>query len=416
MGLDIPILLSSIYLFISLNAYGWGILHDKRFVFSLGFITILYLLLNVSIFAKKILLQQKLKMVLVFTLIVVAVFTTTVNFMYLRNREFVASYVNDSALQTEIAGRFLLLKKNPYSESFVKTDLAKWRYEDEVGNKRNPALYQNVIPPFMIVTSAIGFRIFSQVFGWFDIRIITLFAYLFVMLFGIIRFNFKEKLLFFLILVGLNPLFISNIIQGSNDIVVLAFILWSLFFLEKKNFIISGVILGLAIATKQTAWFALPFFLFYSWKQNFKYFLRFIAPLTVVSLVFYLPFIFWNSQAILNSLVVYVNSSVSRFPIHPIEGFGFGGLLLSLGVLNSIYAKFPFALFQLFIGLIIIFILLYSQRKKINVSDVIYSYAILTLIVWFFNRYFLESHIAYIMVLIGVSYVLSMNDAEKAKI
>jgi hypothetical protein len=153
--------------------------------------------------------------------IAVGVFIATSYSIYLRQKTAVTGFISDSALQTEIAGRFLLLGKNPYSESYVNTDLKKWSYSDEAGNTDNPALYHNVIPPFLISLSAVGFRTFSRFFGWFDIRVVFLAAYAALIALGFFKFRLSEHLVLFLVLVCLNPMFLIAFIAGSNDVVII---------------------------------------------------------------------------------------------------------------------------------------------------------------------------------------------------
>lgn len=414
MGLDLPLFLTTVYIYLAMNAWGWGFARDKRYIVALGFIAIIYLISNLLISFKKNSLLLKFKVALILTVIAIVVFGISANLMYLRNKESVVNYINDSGLQAEIAGRFLLLKKNPYVETYENTDLAKWNYVDEASGKKNPALYINVIPPFMISASALGYRVFSQFVGWFDIRIIMLIMYFSVLIMGFIKFGLKESFLLFLILVGLNPLFISNIIQGSNDVVVLAFLLWSLLFLEKKKILLSGIFLGLAVATKQPAWLALPMFLFYVFKNcKRKDFLKFIASFLLISLAFYLPFALWNFDALLNNLVFYASGAGLNIPIHPLEGYGFSALLVPLGIVESIYSKYSFANYQFISALLFITLFIIIYRKKVTISSLIYGYTILVWIVWFFSRYFLEAHIAFLLVLLATSYLWSSSNTNK---
>ncbi len=417
MSIDVPLIAVFVYVFIKSNLFGKGLLQEGRDITFLIFAVLAYPLLDLFLFLTKKAWLKKVKILLLLAFVLFVSLGVSIDIMALRDKIHPANYINDSALQTEIAGRFLLLKKNPYVEPYTQTDLAKWTYYDSAGNTVNPALFTNVTPPLIIVLSSLGFRVFSQMFGWFDIRVFILAAYLSIIYFGLLRFGLKEKLLLFLALVCFNPLFLIETISGANDVIILALLIWCLFFLEKKKFILSGLLLGAAVASKQTAWFAVPFFALYAWQQakrtGFKYFV--IASLAT-ALPFYLPFFLWNSSALINSLVFYVSgASQTDFLIHPIEGYGFGRLLLAWGKLKTIYDQFPFWLYQLGLGGPLMLALLYLQKKKMTAVGLIASYAICLGVIWFFNRYFLEAHLAYLLVLISLAFIWPKKEIKKRK-
>lgn len=418
MTIDIPLVVASLYIFIVSNVYGWGLLHDKKYIAFVVAVGILYLLSHIFTLFKKESLTLIVKLFLLFLFIGITVFVGTYSFMQLRQKNSIVGFVNDSALQTEIAGRYLLLGKNPYVENYVNTDLAKWTYIDDAGHERNPALYSNVTPPFMIALSAVGFRIFSRLPGWFDLRFFILSAYFSLILLGIVRFGFKQNLVLFLIFVCLQPLFLNSMMQGSNDIVVVVFLLWGLYFLGRKQLLLSGILLGLSVTTKQTAWFMVPFYLVFllqhfSKRKTFSFLMPYVGTLAL----FYLPFVFWNFPALVSNLVLYSSSQPLGISlIHPIEGYGFGSLLYSLGIIRSIYAQYPFWIYQLVLGTLFLLFFLWMQiKKRMNLTYVLYCSTALTAVIWFFNRYFLVSHIGYIILMLAASYVWSLKTGRNKR-
>ncbi len=415
MNIDVPLVAAFIYIFVKENIFGWGLLQDYRFIVFAILVVLGYLLADVFLSLTQKAWLRKVKIFLLLFFILFLIFGVSTNIIALRRVTHPATYINDSALQTEIAGRFLLLKINPYVESYTETDLAKWPYRDEASKTLNPALFVNVTPPLMIVGSAVGFRIFSQVAGWFDIRILILTGYLLLLLIGYLKFGLKNRFLLFLTLVCLNPIFLLGAISGSNDVVVLVFLLGSLLLLEKKKYTWSGFLLGAAVACKQSAWFAVPFFLLFVWQQaKRKDFRRFFLAGLAMILLFYLPFLVWNPVALFNNLVFYVTGSSSgEMIIHPIEGYGFGQLLLAWGKLETIYDQFPFGIIQLILGVGLILFLLFLQRKKMAPAGLLASYAASLSVVWFFNRYFLETHVSYLLVLYALSFLWSKNQLKK---
>ncbi len=411
MLLDVPLALSFMYIFFIHNIFGWGWLHEKPFLLFCSTVGLLYLLVDGLPFIRHEKVQLGIKTFLLLLFMLVAVGGTTWNLIGLRNRSLDSNYISDSGLQVELAGKFILEKENPYVKDYDATTLAKWPYADEAGRTVNPALYHNVIPPFLIFVATAGFRVFSRFFGFFDIRLVYLVAYVSLIILGWIKYRLHKQLLLFLILVCMNPLFILNLIKGTNDVVVVALLLWSLFFLEKNNSIFSAILLGIAFATKQTAWFAAPFYFLYSYQLTGKKGIRLFSLISIlVGFAFYAPFLLDNFDRTFRSIIFYPTSHTSGdITTHPIEGFGFGQIIYTLGWVPSIYTNFPFWLFQLLCGGIMIIALFLRQRKHISGSTILSSIAVLTGIVWFFNRYFLESHLAYLLVLLAAASLWQTN-------
>ena len=400
---DVPIVVAFIYLFVTLNFFGWGMLHDQRFIFFSLVISILYILPGIfRRFKEQSIIRFRVAVLAAF--IAVAVFGITYNLMSLRQATSVEGFINDSGLQTEIAGRFLLLGKNPYTESYEQTDLVRAKYIDEAGNTVNPALYHNAYPPFLLLLSAAGYRVFSQLTHWFDIRVLFILFYAGLLLLGYIKFGISQRLLLFLVLVGINPLFISMMMQGSNDIVVLTLLLWSLLFLERKQFVLAGLMLGLSVATKQVAWIALPFYLLYAWQRAGKQqFFRFLISAVGVAMVIFTPFILWNSAALWENLILYVNGSLPNS--YPIHNFGLGMFLVRIGVIPTIYSYYPFWIWQAAIGGLVLALWYRERRKQMDGGDVLVGLSVLLAVTWIFNRFMNFSYLAALSGLVAVATI-----------
>lgn len=397
MTLDAIGILFSVSVFILFNRWGWGILHNEGYIVSLMLLAFGYLAAS-SIRSR---LTHAIRITLAILIACLMVIVSTGSIMQERSRSLAHGFVNDSALQIEIAGRFILLGINPYSHSYKDTDLAKWDYRDDAGNTTNPALFTNVHPPLLLVISALQYKLFARIFGWSDIRVVYLLAYVSLILLAFLKFDFTQRFLQFLVFGLMNPIFVTFLAQGTNDVVVLALILWMFFAAEHKKFILAGGLMGLAIATKQTAWIAAPFFLYWIWKTRpFKQFLYFVVAAVSVSLLLYVPFALRDTTALLNSLVFYVSSA------HPIEGFGVSALLPKWGVVQSIYTKYPFWAMQLMALFAVWILFVRTTNKRRNQQDPILFYvALATGLTWIFSAYFLPSHVGYIMTAFGCAYV-----------
>jgi hypothetical protein len=109
----------------------------------------------------------------------------------------------------------------------------------------------------------------------------------------------------------------------------------------------AAIILGLAIATKQTALIALPVLVAWgfangiTWRSLPRY-----AGLAVLPvLAFLAPFVAWNASAFLRDTVLYNVGSGGE--AYPIQGIGLSSWLLQAGIIHGARDAFPFLLIQL---------------------------------------------------------------------
>ena len=79
-------------------------------------------------------------------------------------------------------------------------------------------------------------------------------------------------------------------------------------------------------------------------------------------------------------------------------------LLNQIGFIKNINDQFPFAVFQLLVGIPLVFFLIKYLRKNLSVKTLILAYTIFLFVFWYFSRYFNNSHIAYISILITMAY------------
>ena len=395
MSLDTPLFALTIYTFITLNFFGWEFLHDKRYIaFVLGLV-VLYVIARSSLI---------IRLLLLLTFIGVTVYWGSIQFMLVRHKTSVAGFINDSGVQVEVAGRYLLLGKNPYTESYEYSDLAQVPFLDDAGGTKNPALFHNAYPPLMLVLSAVGFRIASQFLGFFDIRMVFLVFYTVLLLFGFVKFGLSERLLLFGILVAANPLFLNSMMQGSNDVIILAMLLWGLLFLERKHVFWSGICMGLAIAAKQTAWLIVPFLLFYAWQNRKKGLVKnFLLPMGAVSGFVYVPFIVWDGKALFGNLILYMSGSLPTS--YPINNFGFGTALVAMGIVKTIYDYYPFWIWQGGFGFLYLVLFWRAHFRRIRVVHILTGYTTLLCIIWFFNRFMNFSYLAFILVMLAIAYL-----------
>lgn len=296
--------------------------------------------------------------------------------------------VHDIILQQEAAMRYFLEGKNPYKETYFGTPLEEFHYA-EIGNPDaiNPALYHFVMPPWYLLFPFPIYAISIPLLGYFDGRMALLVAMAGLLI--VLGRWFKDKSLATLavILTALSPATVDYFIEGRSDVFALFWFVWSLYLLEKKKFFWSSIIFALAVASKQTIWFAVPFY-FLSTKRKY-FFASVLAATAIVA-----PFLVWDAQAFINSTVRYLQGTTSYG--YPVSGYGLGMVLYELGFIKNLHAYYPFILWQIIFALPVAIFAIRWFLKKPTSSRLLLGYAFTLLVFWYMSRYFNNSHLGYL--------------------
>lgn len=314
--------------------------------------------------------------------------------------------VHDIILQVEAGMQYLLHGKNPYAESYFGTPLEEWEYR-EMGNKAiNPALYHFVMSPFYLLFH-LPFYFISMIYPhYFDARIVLIFLLGMTIYLIIKLLEPGENRLLFITLLTLNPANLNYFIEGRSDFFVFAFLFLSWFLLTKKRYALSGVALALAVGSKQSAWIMIPFFLVYIFlekRSKITPVFKTLMPGFLTALVIFLPFLFWNFKAFIDSTILYLTGGTAHS--YPISGYGFGMLLYQLGVIKDLHANYPFFIWQVLFSLPILVILVLWQKRENTIKKMIISYGITLFVFWYFSRFFNNNHLAYLSMIFICAYI-----------
>src|SRR5207253_3970403 len=136
-------------------------------------------------------------------------------------------------------------------------------------------------------------------------------------------------------------------VLGDNDLPMLALLLGATLAIGTRRFLLAGVLIGLAIATKQTSLVAVPILAAYAVGQQIGWrpFLR-AAGLALVAVCLLLaPFLLWNARAFIADTVLF--NFASGAEAYPIQGLGLSSILLQAGVIHGARDAFPFLVIQL---------------------------------------------------------------------
>jgi hypothetical protein len=335
-----------------------------------------------------------LKLGLAMLTIFLAVVLPTISWMLIRQATVPWGHVDDGAIQTEESIKLLLEGKNPYTEDYLDTPLAEWGRPIE-GMKESPTLYHNAYLPFIFLFSTPFYMAVRQLTGWYDQRLVYLLLLL-CTLWPLMQHSAKpSNKLGLLIVFGLNFLSAPYLIRGGNDSFVWFWLITSTYLLQKGKITLSALSLGLACASKQTAWLFVPFFLAYLWIEapsgSRWVILRKAYPLVVVPLLTIIPFIIWDASGFVEDTYSYLSGQAAAS--FPIRGFGFGGLLMALGFMRDRTAYFPFIVFQAAFCIPLLVFLLRRQLSDNTVKRCWLGYGLLFLTFAFFSRFINDSYL-----------------------
>jgi len=332
-------------------------------------------------------------------------------------------YVHDSVVLTEAATKFLSEGRNFYQENYYDTPYAIYKgifYDVNGPRHDNPAMTQYPYLPFIPVFSLPLYHLFSNLFGFFDERFVHLLLFLILLPILWQLPKKKENKILFFYTFCFNPFFLIFFVAGYNDIFVFFWLILCLYFLRRKIFLPSAVALALACAAKQSAWLILPFYFFYiyyhqdnsqSVSQKFFGVIKKIWPFLVVFLIIFAPFALWG----LNDLIddIYRKEAGTASLSYPISGLGLSFILLKLKLVKTAWDYFPFWIFQIFLGLPGLLILIKVQKRINTVWYIFFAYGLFLFVFWYFSRYFHDSHFGFLtMILISAFFLFDQASRD----
>lgn len=303
---------------------------------------------------------------------------------------------HDIILQQEAAIRYLTQKKNPYKETYFGTPVEMFRYE-EIGNPKatNPALYHFVMPPGYLLLPLPFYWLANRLFGYFDGRMVL--VMLMIGSLVVLSRWFKKKDIgeVAMILTALSPAAVDYFIEGRSDLFALAFLIGALYFFKKPTVYVATLFFSLAMLSKQTMWFAMPLYLaqlYTFYRKDWKQIMLHVLFMAIIGSIFVGPFLVWNAQAFLDSVIFYLSSGGATG--YPVSGYGLSMILYSLKVIKGLHDYYPFLLWQGVFGLPTIVVSIWFFLKKPSHSRFLLGFALTLFSIWYTSRYFNNSHVA----------------------
>ena len=262
-------------------------------------------------------------------------------------------------VQLPLAIDKILAGESPYGADYSGTILARQArvssFWDELGG--NPILRHHAYLPGTHLVMLPFHLAGRALFGGFDPRVVTLLFYALVIALAVRLPVSVEGRLCAAGIAALNPLVYWHQIFGANDLVFVAMILGAVLLAREPRPMASGLVLGLACATKQLAWPFAPFLLVaLSGARSFRdlagaaAWRRLLGPAAAAAAVFVavvVPVAALDFRAFWGDIVVY-NVGLpggDNYPFGGTPGFGFANFLLYFGRVAGLRDYFPFSVF-----------------------------------------------------------------------
>jgi glycosyl transferase family 87 len=297
--------------------------------------------------------------------------------------------IGDGALQTQLAGSFVLRGTDPYGADYAAAGLSRAPWSEPFAS---PALHHLVIWPGGFLLPLPLQALATAALGWWDERWFLLLAAAAIWI--ILR-----RLLpgtpgrMAAIAVFLLPLHSLIAVLGDNDLPAVALVLAALWAAERRRFLWMGALLGLAIATKQHALLAVPIVL--AWATVREASRRALALATAagaaVCAAVVLPFLVWNPSAFVQDTVSFLVGGGPQ--AYPINGMGLSAILLHAGVVHGPRDAFPFAILEIAAGITVWIGAWRWLRRHREPADALTWCGLAFLLVLFVSRYFHDTHL-----------------------
>lgn len=339
------------------------------------------------------------KLIVLFVIIGIASGGPLVTAIVDRSRVAPVFGVHDIILQLEAAMRYLIGGINPYKATYFGTHMEAWHYAELGKDMVNPALYHFVMPPWYLLFTFF-FYPFVKIFGFFDGRLPLLFTYFGTLAILAVWIKDHQKKILAIIFTAFNPVMFDYLLEGRSDHFAFFWLLLALFLWQRKSFVLAAVVYALALLSKQTIWLSFPFVLLYARTKRPLVLGAFIGTVALILG----PFLIWDARSYWESTVAFLQGAT---PVsYPVAGYGWGMVLYQLGVIKDIHAYYPFIYWQIGVALPVLFFLMRWVRKTLSVARVLIAYSIFLFVFWYFSRYFHNSHLGYISLVLGVGYFL----------
>jgi len=219
-----------------------------------------------------------------------------------------------------------------------------------------------------------------------------------------------------------------DLIFGQNDLFVWAWIVLALallpraapaltvnhspFTIHHSQFWLSSLAFGLALASKPTAWFMVPFFALLlareeigTWRdipRAIPTMLRRGWPALAAFALLMLPYLVWNANALIDDVWRWAAGSTETH--YQIWGWGASNFVLAFGGLASRFDSWPFWILEVVIALPLLLWLGWRQARHNTIAAASWHYAMLLFGFLYVSRFLNENYLGYILAFLALGY------------
>jgi hypothetical protein len=314
-------------------------------------------------------------------------------------------FTNDSTYQIEIAGDLVLHGHNPYGHDYGNSGLERFypAADDEEAAFDRAARHHFAYFPGTALAAA-AWRVLPR--PWDDYRIFVLLATLALLPAALVF----PGTLYVRLAVGAslaaNPILVRGAWFGTADAPALLALVLAFGLLTRGRYVWAAASLGAALALKQFALVAVPFFVLMLLARGVprRTLYQGGAAFAAVFLATVLPFLVADPGALWHDTVSYGAGT------YRIVGYGLAALLLNLGAIDDRFGSYPFVWLALLLWLPLTAWLLWAQRRAGTLWSGAIGFSVSMFVLLFLSRVFQSSYLAWPLTGIGLAFLLAEAD------
>lgn len=314
-------------------------------------------------------------------------------------------FTNDSTYQIEIAGDLVLDGDNPYGHDYEGSGLERFypAADNQPEGITQVALEHFAYFPGTALTAA-AWRLLPRPFD--DYRIFVLLATLALLPAALLFPGPLQVRLAVGAALAANPLTVHGAWFGTADAPALLALVLAFGLLTRDRFAWAAASLGAALALKQFALVAVPFFAVMMLTMGVprRAFYRAGAVFAGVFLASVLPFLIADPGALWDDTVAYGADT------YRIIGYGLAAILLNVGLIDDRFDYYPFLPLALVLWLPLTAWLLWSQRRAATLWPGAAGFSISMFVLLFLSRVFQSSYLVWPLTGIALAVLLAGID------
>ncbi len=311
-------------------------------------------------------------------------------------------FTNDSTYQIEIAGDLVLHGHDPYGHDYDSSGLERFypAADNQPEGITQVALEHFAYFPGTALTAA-AWRLAPRPFD--DYRVFVLLATLALLPAALLFPGALHVRLAAGAALAANPLILHGAWFGTADAPALLALVLAFALLARGHLVWAAASLGAALALKQFALVAVPFFavMLLTMGVPRRVLYRTGAAFAGVFLATVVPFLVADAGALWDDTVAYGADT------YRIIGYGLAALLLNLGAIDDRFGYYPFVPLALTLWVPLTAWLLWSQRRAATLWAGAAGFSISMFALLFISRVFQSSYLVWPLTGIAVAFLLA---------